>query len=147
MRIASAGLAHTGASQRRSADVFDAVSSIINATRSPQFTASLASQRNTKSQKAKELREKVDSFTERWTAFQDRYADPIFQSILGYIQYEWLYECPEKFLHIHTSQYLHLNKIATSRNESTHWLLKQDLIVSTNDLPMRGRSSNQEDLY
>jgi hypothetical protein len=36
----------------------------------------------------------------------------------------------ERFLHIHTSKYLHLNERATSRAESAHWLLKHDLHVS-----------------
>lgn len=50
------------------------------------------------------------------------------------IQDEWLNDCPERFLHIHTAQYLHLNEVATSRTEGAHWLLKQELQVSTSDL-------------
>ncbi|CAI7615894.1 unnamed protein product [Penicillium viridicatum] len=47
---------------------------------------------------------------------------------------EWLDNCSEQFLPLYTAHYLHLGETATSRTESAHWLLKQDLHVSTNDL-------------
>ncbi|KAJ6126055.1 hypothetical protein N7471_010548 [Penicillium samsonianum] len=47
---------------------------------------------------------------------------------------EWIDDCPEKFLHVHTAQYLHLNEIATSRAESAHWLIKLGLQASNNYL-------------
>jgi hypothetical protein len=70
---------------------------------------------------------------QQWSNFKERYADPLFTPLLNYIQKEWLDDCPERFLHCYTEQYLHLNEIATCRIESAHWLLKQDLQVSTND--------------
>lgn len=73
-------------------------------------------------------------FDQRWSCFQTSYADPVFQPLLAYIQAEWLDDCPEQFLHIHTSQYLHLGETAISRTEAAHWLLKRNLYTSTNDL-------------
>lgn len=75
-----------------------------------------------------------DKFKERWASFKDQYADPIFIPLIDYIQAEWIDDCPENFLHYHTAEYLHLNEIATSRTESAHWLLKQEIQVSTSDL-------------
>ncbi|KAJ5316909.1 hypothetical protein N7508_001417 [Penicillium antarcticum] len=71
---------------------------------------------------------------EKWKQFKERYEEPIFEPLLEYLQSEWLDDCPEYFLHEYTSEYLHLNEISTSRTEGAHWLLKQDLQVSTNDL-------------
>ena len=71
---------------------------------------------------------------ERWKQLQECYKEPIFEPLLEYLQSEWLDDCPEYFLHEYTSEYLHLNEISTSRTEGAHWLLKQDLQVSTNDL-------------
>lgn len=75
-----------------------------------------------------------DVLNQRWALFQEQYKDPIFQPILQYIQSEWLDDCPEQFLHLYTSHYLHLGETATSRTEAAHWLLKKDLQTSTNDL-------------
>lgn len=71
---------------------------------------------------------------QRWDWFKESYNDPIFQPVLAYIQAEWLDDCPEQFLHLHTSHYLHLGETATSRAEGAHWLLKKDLHTSANDL-------------
>lgn len=71
---------------------------------------------------------------ERWAYFQEVYGHPIYQPILQYIQSEWLDDCPEQFLHLHTAHYLHLGETATSRTEAAHWLLKKDLPTSVNDL-------------
>jgi hypothetical protein len=71
---------------------------------------------------------------QQWEYFKEKYNDPIFQPLIEYIQKEWLNDCPERFLHCYTSEYLHLGEIATSRTEGAHWLLKQDLQVSINDL-------------
>lgn len=110
--------------------------------------------RRTKAEKEKEIQEKVDEgwkkmlqhwsrvvfattyeeFKHHWESFKEHYSDPIFQPLVEYIQSEWIDDYPEQFLHFHTKQYLHLNEIATSRTEGGHWLLKQDLQVSTNDL-------------
>lgn len=76
----------------------------------------------------------VKAMNHQWELFKERYKDPIFQLLVDYIEKEWLYNCPERFLYIHTAHYLHLREIATSRTESAHWLLKQDLHVSTSDL-------------
>ncbi|KAJ5117506.1 hypothetical protein N7448_011138 [Penicillium atrosanguineum] len=76
----------------------------------------------------------VSAFQTSWTWFQAQYSDPIFLPILQYIEDEWLNDCPEQFLHIHTAHYLHLHESATSRTESAHWLLKRELQSSTNDL-------------
>jgi dimeric dUTPase (all-alpha-NTP-PPase superfamily) len=59
---------------------------------------------------------------------------PFSPPLLEYIRKEWLNDCLKRFLHYYTSQYLYLNKIATSYTKGAHWLLKQDLQVSTNDL-------------
>lgn len=75
-----------------------------------------------------------DVLNQRWAEFQDQYKDPIFQPVLQYIQSEWLDDCPEQFLHLYTSHYLHLGETATSRTEGAHWLLKKDLPSSTGDL-------------
>jgi hypothetical protein len=71
---------------------------------------------------------------ERWTEFQEAYKHLVFEPLLEYIQTEWLDDCPEQFLHLYTSHYLHLGETATSRTEAAHWLLKKDLFTSTNDL-------------
>ncbi|KAJ6142420.1 hypothetical protein N7471_001873 [Penicillium samsonianum] len=125
-----------------------------NSTQTDSTQASTRHRRRTKDQEAKELQQKVDEgwkemlkrwnrvvfaltiddFNTQWAVFKERYADPIFSPLLDYIQAEWIDDYPEKFLHFHTKQYLHLNEIATSRTEGGHWLLKQDLLVSTNDL-------------
>ena len=70
----------------------------------------------------------------RWAYFQEVYGHPIYQPILQYIQSEWLDDCPEQFLYLHTAHYLHLGETATSRTEAAHWLLKKDLPTSVNDL-------------
>ncbi|KAJ5855723.1 uncharacterized protein N7529_009667 [Penicillium soppii] len=120
-----------------------------------QFTSRDSThRRRLNNQEAKELREKVDegwkrmmkrfnrviyattfeAYNQKWEYFKNQYRDPIFEPLIDYIQSEWLNDCPEKFLHYHTSHYLHLNEFATSRTEGAHWLLKQDLHVSTNNL-------------
>jgi hypothetical protein len=73
-------------------------------------------------------------FDTEWTNFRQRYKAPIFAELLAYLQKEWIDDCPENFLRLHTDQYLHLGEAATSRTEASHWLLKQDLHVSTKDL-------------
>ena len=74
------------------------------------------------------------TLNQRWSSFKASYADPVFQPIIAYIQAEWLNDCPEQFLHLYTSHYLHLGETATSRTEGAYWLLKKDLQISTNDL-------------
>ncbi|KAJ5264490.1 hypothetical protein N7505_007283 [Penicillium chrysogenum] len=116
--------------------------------------ASSSQSRKTKAQISKEIQEQVDKAWKKmlkrwnrivyattpeekdrqWEFFKENYKDPIYEPLLRYLEDEWLESCPERFLHIHTSKYLHLNERATSRAESAHWLLKHDLHVSTNDL-------------
>lgn len=70
----------------------------------------------------------------QWSDFKERYTPPLFLPLLEHIQKEWIDDCQEHFLHCYTSQYLHLNELATSRTESAHWLLKSSLHASNNDL-------------
>ena len=85
----------------------------------------------------------------QWSNFKARYTDPssLFTPLLDYIQKEQLDNCPERFLHYYTAQYLHLNEIATSRTESAHQLLKQGLRVSNHDLLGVLRSFNRSVEY
>ncbi|OGE47089.1 hypothetical protein PENARI_c066G04429 [Penicillium arizonense] len=119
-----------------------------------QETEAASSQRRTKVERDRELREMVNEAwktmlklwirivyaitaeerEEKWKQFNERYKEPIFEPLLDYLRSEWLDDCPEYFLYEYTSEYLHLNEISTSRTEGAHWLLKQDLQVSTNDL-------------
>jgi hypothetical protein len=108
---------------------------------------SASSQRRTKADRDRELREIVEKAwktmlkrwirvvyaitteerQERWRQLQECYKEPIFEPLLEYLRSEWLDDCPECFLHEYTAKYLHLNEISTSRTEGAHWLLKQDL--------------------
>jgi hypothetical protein len=74
------------------------------------------------------------AFDSAWAHFRRKYDAPIFTDLLAYIQDEWIDDCPAHFLRWRTRQYLHLGEAATSRTEGSHWLLKQDLHVSTKDL-------------
>jgi hypothetical protein len=68
-----------------------------------------------------------------WAAFKVKYSDIAFRPIIDYIQVEWL-DDTVVFLNCETNRYLHFDNRATSRNESAHWILKQDLQASTHDL-------------
>lgn len=78
--------------------------------------------------------ETQEAFDTAWTRFQQKYEAPIFADLLAYIRSEWIDDCPENFLRFYTRRYLHLGESATSRTEGAHWLLKQDLHVSTRHL-------------
>lgn len=78
--------------------------------------------------------ESESAFNSAWAHFQQKYDAPIFADLLAYIKDEWIDDCPAHFLRWQTRQYLHLGEAATSRTEGSHWLLKQDLYVSTKDL-------------
>ncbi|KAJ5111190.1 hypothetical protein N7532_001725 [Penicillium argentinense] len=78
--------------------------------------------------------ETKDTFDTAWARFQELYNAPIFTDLIAYIKTEWIDDCPEAFLRYHTRRYLHLGECATSRAEGSHWLLKQDLLVSTKHL-------------
>ncbi|KAJ5899145.1 hypothetical protein N7495_003889 [Penicillium taxi] len=69
---------------------------------------------------------------EKWQWFQDEYKE--FPNLVQYIQTNWLESCPEQFLRLYTSQYLHLGESATSRTESMHWMLKRELQGSQGNL-------------
>ncbi|KAJ5119456.1 hypothetical protein N7448_010125 [Penicillium atrosanguineum] len=73
-------------------------------------------------------------FDATWVAFQTRYEAPVFADISTYILKEWIDSCPKNFLRFYTDQYLYRGEAAISRTEASHWLLKQDLYVSTNDI-------------
>jgi hypothetical protein len=69
-----------------------------------------------------------------WDAFKQNYSSGnAFLPIIDYIQTEWL-DDTVVFLNCETNNYLHFDNRATSRNESAHWILKQDLQASTHDL-------------
>lgn len=76
----------------------------------------------------------IPDYERTWSWFKTQYSDPLFDSLIAYIQCEWLDDCSERFLHCYTGRLLHLMLRSTSSTESAYWLLKQDLGVSTNDL-------------
>jgi hypothetical protein len=57
----------------------------------------------------------VTDYDAQWARFKEKYSDPVFEPLIAYIQDEWLNDCPEHFLRVHTRGYLHLNQTATSR--------------------------------
>jgi hypothetical protein len=69
-----------------------------------------------------------------WDSFRQKYSsDVAFIPVINYIQAEWM-EDTVAFLNCETNTYVHFDNRATSRNESAHWILKQDLQASTHDL-------------
>ncbi|KAJ5814464.1 uncharacterized protein N7503_001214 [Penicillium pulvis] len=74
------------------------------------------------------------AFDYAWNHFQEHYSDLVFKPLHTYLKKEWLDDYPEHFLKLFTQFYLHLGQTSTSRYEGAHWLLKQDLTTSINDL-------------
>ena len=74
----------------------------------------------------------ADSFVEKnraWDFFKRGYKD--IDGFLAYMEKEWMdMKTSQRFLRCFTKNYLHLGNSATSRNEATHWILKQELQVS-----------------
>jgi hypothetical protein len=74
-----------------------------------------------------------DAFAAAWIALQGAYPEPEFAATIAYLENEWLRH-KEKFVHAWTDHHLHFGHRATSKAEGAHVLIKQELMVSTNDV-------------
>ena len=72
--------------------------------------------------------QRVVEMNRAWSRFRQEYAE--YDDFLSYIEDEWLErKTARRFLHCYTRRYLHFGHSTTSRNEGSHWNLKQELQV------------------